>query len=97
MYARCGACQQRMVIDEDLLGQLVACPECGTHVRIPGAVAPVIVPPVVTRGGTAAAVMPVQTPPALVHRCPKCRADVEHGNTLCPRCGVNIKRYKRRR
>lgn len=99
MILRCGACQQRMTVGPELTGERVCCPHCGVTVRVPGAVAPVPVPPVVP-----AVQQPVQprvvVPSgrgALVHRCPRCGADVEHGNTLCPECGVNIKRARKKR
>ena len=101
MILRCGACQQQMTVGEELAGERVCCPHCGVTVRVPGAVAPVApvaLPPVMP---AVQAVQPrVVTPPgrgALVHRCPRCGSDVEHGNTLCPHCGVNIKRARKKR
>ncbi len=105
MIVRCGSCQQRMTIGPELVGQRVCCPNCGVTVRVPGAAAPVAVSPVAASPVAVSPVIPaapprVVVPPgresALVHRCPRCGADVEHGNTLCPHCGVNIKRARRR-
>ena len=103
MIVRCGACQERMTVGPELMGERVCCPTCGVTVRVPGAVAPVAVQPVVPPPVRPVAVQPVvprvAVPPgrgALVHRCPRCGADVEHGNTLCPHCGVNIKRARKK-
>ena len=130
MILRCGACQRRMTVGPELMGEVVCCPSCGVTVRVPGATAPVVAPPVTPAAVTPGAVQPgavqpgavqpgavqpvavnpvpvqpaamprVVVPPgrgALVHRCPRCGADVEHGNPLCPHCGVNIKRARKRR
>ena len=121
MIVRCGACEQRMTVGPELMGQQVGCPNCGTTLRLPGSAAPIVVPPVVPAAVNPAAVRPAAVRPAavrptavnptagqprvvvpagrggaLVHRCPNCRSDVEHGNTLCPRCGVNIKRARKK-
>ena len=102
MIVQCGACEQRMTIGLELMGQQVQCPGCGTAVLLPGATAPVAAPPVMPAVIMPAAGMQprVAVPPSrggpLVHRCPACRSDVEHGNTLCPRCGVNIKRARKK-
>jgi len=98
MILRCGACQQEMSAGPELMGQIVACPACGTTVRVPGATAaPVVVEPVVQGYGGRLPVPPPSDGGALVHRCPRCGSDVEHGNTLCPRCGTNIKRARKKR
>jgi predicted amidophosphoribosyltransferase len=116
MIVRCGACQEQMTVGPELMGERVCCPSCGVTVRVPGAVAPVAVQPVVPPPVRPVAVQPIAPPPvrpvavqpvvprvvvppgrgALVHRCPRCGAEVEHGNTLCPHCGVNIKRARKK-
>ena len=100
MILRCGACQQQMTVGPEMAGQSVCCPHCDVTVRVPGAAAPVAMPPVIPAAANPAAGPRVVAPPgrgALVHRCPRCGADVEHGNTLCPHCGVNIKRARKKR
>ena len=124
MILRCGACQERMTVGPELMGERVCCPSCGVTVRVPGATAPVVAPPVIPAAVQPQAIRPqavqpqavqpqavqpqavqpmavprVVVPPgrgALVHRCPRCGADVEHGNALCPHCGVNIKRARKK-
>jgi len=96
MILRCGACQQQMTVGQELMGERVCCPHCGVTVRVPGAAAPVPVPPVLPAAQQPRVVVPPGRG-ALVHRCPRCGSDVEHGNTLCPECGVNIKRARKKR
>lgn len=100
MLVRCGACQERMLVEDDAFGQLVSCPTCGTAVRVPAAPRPAAVPPPLPQQPAPVYVQPVQPVQQVQPVQPVQPAGITsravqpmRGGALvhrCPRCGSDV-------